>query len=139
MQNSLSARPATSLTHVLFTIVSNAVFLSLQVYFYVKNRQILGCLVAEPVSTAFKMLEMEGDVDVCSRESYPVKCGVSRIWVKSGHRREGIATKLMNALRGGFMFANILKRTDLAFSSPTTDGKLFAKKYCDSPTFFVYM
>lgn len=99
----------------------------------------MGCLVAEPIQIAYKMLESEGDIDMCSREGYPVKCGISRIWVKKECRRVKLATALVNCLRVTFMAGGALERHDLAFSSPTLDGKQFAKKYCDSPNFYVYM
>lgn len=108
-------------------------------YLYITNKQIVGCLVAEPISTAYKMLESEGEIDMCSRESFPVKCGISRIWVKKECRRGKIATALVNCLRFTFAFGNTLQKKDLAFSSPTTDGKQFALRYCDSSNFYVYM
>lgn len=90
-------------------------------------------------TTAYKLLTLHQDeVDLCSEKSYPVKCGVSLIWVAQSHRRKGIATALMNALKRNFMFGAILRNEDVAFSSPTELGKIFGKSYFKTPNFFIY-
>lgn len=84
------------------------------------------------------MLNDNVGIDLCSETSYPIKCGVSRIWVSQVCRKEGIGTALLNCLRGNFMFGSILTKDDIAFSSPTDAGKAFATKYFNTPNFLIY-
>jgi N-acetyltransferase len=61
---------------------------------------VTGCVVAHPIKVAYKMLDsvIEG-CDCCSEESYPVKCGVSRIWVAKNYRRKKTASRIMDCMR----------------------------------------
>lgn len=99
---------------------------------------IVGCLVAEPRSLAHRKLECQG-ADLCSEETFPVKCGVSRIWVSRNHRKSGIATTLMDCMKKNFVFGAILRNEDVAFSSPTQMGDAFARKYFKGGNYLVYM
>lgn len=36
------------------------------------------------------------------------------------------------------MYGSHLTKEEIAFSDPTPDGKQFATKYCNTPTFLVY-
>nr|XP_018913176.1 PREDICTED: N-acetyltransferase ESCO2 [Bemisia tabaci] len=110
-----------------------------QVYLYISDKQIAGCLVVEPLSEAYKMLiSDEEGVDVCSTETYKVKCGISRIWTRATDRRKGIATQLTDCVRRNFFYGSILAQEDIAFSVPTVDGKKFARKYTGKEDYFVY-
>lgn len=40
--------------------------------------------------------------------------------------------------RSSFMYGSHLTKEEIAFSDPTPDGKQFATKYCNTPTFLVY-
>lgn len=40
--------------------------------------------------------------------------------------------------RSSFMYGSHLTKEEIAFSDPTPDGKLFATKYFNTPTFLVY-
>lgn len=113
-------------------------FVNAQVFLYIKKNVIVGCLVAEPKSTAYKLLCDDIGIDLCSEIGYPIKCGVSRIWVSQGHRKEGIGTALLNCLRGNFIYGYILTKEDIAFSSPTEAGKAFAAKYFNNSNFLIY-
>lgn len=84
------------------------------------------------------MLSSDG-VDLCSEKSYPIKCGIARIWVHNDNRREGIGTALMNVLRSNFIYGYILDSTDIALSSPTEQGKKFAAKYFETDNFLIYI
>lgn len=75
-----------------------------QVYLYISDRSVKGCLLALPVKNANKMLETKVEaegIDCCTAEEYPVKCGVSRIWVHRPYRRGSVATRLMDCMRYG--------------------------------------
>ncbi|KAL1115261.1 hypothetical protein AAG570_007292 [Ranatra chinensis] len=78
------------------------------VFLYIKDKRICGCAIAEVVRQAHRLLDLppvEGvtEVDVCSEEAYPVRCGISRLWVHPHHRRSGVATRLLDAIRITFM------------------------------------
>lgn len=116
------------------------------------DKMVVGCLVAEPIRQAFRVLvqpdkpkDMTKDDFMerhrawcCSTMPEKAICGVSRIWVFSLMRRKGIATRLLDTVRGSFMYGSPLNKEEIAFSDPTPDGKLFATKYCETPRFLVY-
>ncbi|ESN91951.1 hypothetical protein HELRODRAFT_181874 [Helobdella robusta] len=74
----------------------------------------------------------------CSTISEPVRCGISRIWVSKSDRRKGVATRLLNSVRGHFSLGNPLTKQQIAFSHPTPDGICLATAYTGSPHFLVY-
>ncbi|XP_063695534.1 N-acetyltransferase ESCO2 [Culicoides brevitarsis] len=101
------------------------------------NKEIMGLCVAQPQSEANKLISEFG-IDFCSSETYPVKCGISRIWVNSRHRRKGVASKLFEAVKGNFMYGCRLNNDEIAFSAPTEMGKAFAEKIMGKKDFYVY-
>ncbi|NXI97620.1 ESCO2 acetyltransferase, partial [Psophia crepitans] len=123
-----------------------------KVYFFVSNeKMIVGCLVAESIKQAFRVLSEPGAAPSpgqeplqhhrawrCSTEPEPAVCGVSRIWVFGPRRRNGIARRMVDVVRSTFMYGCYLSTREIAFSDPTPDGKLFATKYCQTPAFLVY-
>ncbi|XP_052442616.1 N-acetyltransferase ESCO2 isoform X2 [Carassius gibelio] len=126
---------------------------SAKTYLFINSdRMVVGCLVAENIRQAFRVLEQqEKPKDMnkedfmehhrawcCSTVSEKAICGVSRIWVFSLMRRKGIATRLLDTVRTTFMYGSHLTKEEIAFSDPTPEGKLFATKYCETPTFLVY-
>ncbi|XP_026173739.1 N-acetyltransferase ESCO2 [Mastacembelus armatus] len=116
------------------------------------ERMVVGCLVAEPIRQAYRVLEQpDRHKDMtkddfmerhrawcCSTIPEQALCGISRIWVFSLARRQGIATRMLDTVRNTFMYGSHLTKEEIAFSDPTPDGKLFATKYCNTPTFLVY-
>ncbi|XP_036406162.1 N-acetyltransferase ESCO2 [Megalops cyprinoides] len=122
-------------------------------YLFVNHdKMIVGCLIAEHIRQAYRVLEQpERAKDMtkqdfmehhrawcCSTVPERAICGVSRIWVFSLMRRQGIASRLVDTARNTFMYGSHLTKEEIAFSDPTPDGKLFATKYCETPTFLVY-
>ena len=69
------------------------------VYFYVRDKTILGVLVAEPIKIAHRMLPELVELDCCSSEETAAKCGINVIWTAMSHRKQRIATKLVDTLR----------------------------------------
>ncbi|XP_036710249.1 N-acetyltransferase ESCO2 [Balaenoptera musculus] len=113
------------------------------------EKKVVGCLIAEPIKQAFRVLsEPTGPESPSSKECHrawqcsdvpePAICGISRIWVFRLKRRKRIARRLVDTLRNCFMFGCFLSTNEIAFSDPTPDGKLFATKYCNTPNFLVY-
>ncbi|NXK48412.1 ESCO2 acetyltransferase, partial [Chauna torquata] len=121
-------------------------------YLFVSNeKMIVGCLVAESIKQAFRVLsepvaaQSPGQDPLqqhrawrCSTEPEPALCGVSRIWVFGPARRKGVARRMVDMVRSTFMYGSYLSTEEIAFSDPTPDGKLFATKYCRTPNFLVY-
>ena len=112
------------------------------IYLYVSDKhQVAGCLIAEPISHAFRLLtnvSESGQVSTCARFSEPAVCGVSRIWTYYPYRRQGIATRLVDALRNTFVLGACLNSNQIAFSDPTADGIQFAAYYCKTESFLTY-
>ncbi|XP_014605247.1 PREDICTED: N-acetyltransferase ESCO2 isoform X1 [Polistes canadensis] len=109
-----------------------------QVYLYIKDKNVLGVLVAEHIETAFRMIPELIDLNCCTSEKTPAKCGINVVWTTMSHRKQGIATKLVDTLRANFFYGYIMSLDDIAFSTPTPSGKLFAEKYTKSKNFKVY-
>uniref|UniRef100_A0A0K8STR2 N-acetyltransferase ESCO2 n=1 Tax=Lygus hesperus TaxID=30085 RepID=A0A0K8STR2_LYGHE len=116
-----------------------------QVYLYIKDKQVMGLLSAVMLSEANRLLPLSDALNtdpnipsLCSEESYPAKCGITRLWVSPNARKQGIATAMANALRRNFMFGTILDLDDIALSSPTADGRIFGFKYFKRNDFLVY-
>lgn len=116
------------------------------------NKMVVGCVVAEHIRQAYRVLEQpqqrrEESLDdildrhrawCCSTVPQRAICGISRVWVFSLMRRKAIATRMLDTVRNTFMYGSHLTKEEIAFSDPTPDGKLFATKYCGTPTFLVY-
>ncbi|XP_031216775.1 N-acetyltransferase ESCO2 [Mastomys coucha] len=113
-------------------------------FLFIDEKRVVGCLIAEPIKQAFRVLSEPGATKECSRAwrcsdvPEPAICGISRIWVFRLNRRKRIARRLVDTVRNCFMFGCFLSTNEIAFSDPTPDGKLFATKYCNTPNFLVY-
>ncbi|KAJ4928884.1 hypothetical protein JOQ06_004506 [Pogonophryne albipinna] len=122
-------------------------------YLFINSeRMVVGCLVAEPIRRAYRVLEQpEHHKDMtkddfmerhrawcCSTVPEQALCGISRIWVFSLARRQGIATRMLDTVRSTFVYGSHLTKQEIAFSDPTPDGKQFATKFSNTPTFLVY-
>ncbi|XP_016656595.1 N-acetyltransferase ESCO2 [Acyrthosiphon pisum] len=110
-----------------------------KVHLYIKKRQVIGCLVIDLITQAYRNLETETeDMVVVSEESYPVKAGVNSIWTRWDCRNTGIAKKLLDYFRKNYTFGHILALDEIAFTVPTRSGKQFIKKYTNRNDFLVY-
>jgi N-acetyltransferase len=69
------------------------------VYLYIKNKTVLGVLVAEYIKQAFQMIPELIELNCCTSETTKAKCGINVVWTALSHRRQGIATKLVDVLR----------------------------------------
>ncbi|XP_021510493.1 N-acetyltransferase ESCO2 [Meriones unguiculatus] len=113
-------------------------------FLFIDEKRVVGCLIAEPIKQAFRVLSEPSSTKECSRAwrcsdvPEPAICGISRIWVFRLKRRKRIARRLVDTVRNCFMFGCFLSTNEIAFSDPTPDGKLFATKYCNTPNFLVY-
>jgi N-acetyltransferase len=70
--------------------------------------------------------------------SVPAVCGIRAIWVASSFRRQGTASKLVDAARSKCMMGYVVPRVEVAFSHPTEQGQQFAAHYTASREFLIY-
>ncbi|EZA51430.1 hypothetical protein DMN91_007319 [Ooceraea biroi] len=111
---------------------------SKRVLLYIREKNVLGVLVAESIKMAHRMIPELIDLDCCTAESTPTKCGINVVWTAMSHRRQGIATKLVDTLRAKYFYGYVMSLDDIAFSIPTPSGKIFAEKYTKTRNFKVY-
>lgn len=156
-----------------------------KVYLFLLSQRIAGCLVVEPIKTAYKVVskfvvqrsstsnekaarpnsavlrfgnvnfqqeivkhmpsvdelnvsEDPSGVILCENDAVSALCGVRAIWVSPFNRRKHVATKLLDAARKSFSKGYTIEASQVAFSQPTTAGKVFASKYSGTNTFLVY-
>lgn len=87
--------------------------------------------------TTLDRVNVDTNISCNTQEAKSVKMGIEKIWVEPKYRRQGIATKLVNAARTDFLDGNIdLKET--ALSQPTAAGILFADKYYGKDNWLIY-
>jgi N-acetyltransferase len=60
------------------------------------------------------------------------------MWTLEAARKQGVVSKILDAVRGNHLFGTVLARADLAFSQPTTMGRALAERYTGRPDFLVY-
>uniref|UniRef100_A0A3Q3JVN8 N-acetyltransferase domain-containing protein n=1 Tax=Monopterus albus TaxID=43700 RepID=A0A3Q3JVN8_MONAL len=120
--------------------------------FISNDKKVAGCLIAEHIQEGYRVIEepvpegSEGEKVMferqrawcCSTTPEPAICGISRIWVVSMMRRQGIASRMLECLRNNFIYGSYLSKDEIAFSDPTPDGKLFAAHYFGTSQFLVY-
>nr|XP_027237830.1 N-acetyltransferase ESCO2-like [Penaeus vannamei] len=115
-----------------------------KVFFYVLEKKIVGCLIAETIREAHKVIPQRspirggGQLVCCSEKRYKVWAGISRIWVLASERGKGIASTLVDAMRSNFLTSHFLTLDEFAFSDPTESGMGFAEKYTQRRDFLVY-
>lgn len=115
-----------------------------KVFLYVLDRQVVGCLIAEKIDKAYRIVpqkpqkEGTGRLVCCSLAPTKVWVGISRVWVLQAQRGRGIATTLVDAMRYTMIKGHILTVDQFAFSDPTEAGLSFAEMYTGRPDFLVY-
>lgn len=110
---------------------------SRQLFLCVRSKRVVGALMAESVSTARRVRsssslksQSDGGSSISLTEQpVPVEAGISRLWVHKQHRRQGIATRLVEAMRLHFHFGLVLPKERLAMSQSSGDGHDFARAY----------
>ncbi|CAL4180359.1 unnamed protein product, partial [Meganyctiphanes norvegica] len=118
---------------------------STNVFLYILDKRIIGCLVAEKIDKAFRVVPQEqkedsgaGRLICCSNKAEKVYVGISRIWVHPVQRGRGVATVLTDAMRANMFPYLVLAIDQFAFSDPTENGMGFAESYTRKKTFLVY-
>lgn len=114
-----------------------------KVYLYIQSNKCIGACLAERITEAYTV---EDDADaaelaggaVPARESssisistiaHPAILGISRIWTSNLHRKQGIATRLLDVTRSDFLYGMTIEKGAVAFSQPTESGGRLARKW----------
>lgn len=113
-------------------------------YLFARNGRVVGLCDAEPSVRRGRILPMEEGDGTAATEGgaggvgggrcgvplhRPAAVGIRRLWVHPRHRRSGVATALLEAVRRNTAFGSVLPATMVAFSSPTEAGARFARHY----------
>ncbi|XP_030373412.1 N-acetyltransferase eco [Scaptodrosophila lebanonensis] len=106
-------------------------------FFAVRKQQIVGMCLVQPLTQAHRFMQIDG-IDYCSEEAYEASCGISRIWVSPLQRRRRIATKLLRAVQLHTILGREIPMNRIAFSSPTDDGRIFARQVTQCDNFLTY-
>ncbi|PNY03000.1 N-acetyltransferase ESCO2-like protein, partial [Trifolium pratense] len=143
------------LSSAMYRHLSSITFCPEQVYLFVSLQRIVGCVVAEPINEAFRIVSCSVVEDSARKrekkpcpttlqaifcESNPVAavCGIRAIWVTPSNRRKHIASQILDAVRKSFCTGMEFEHAQLAFSVPTSVGKAFAHSYTGTGSFLVY-
>ena len=94
-------------------------------YLYIIDKRVVGMASAEIIPHAFL------SHNALERSSKPQKAmaGIHQLWVHAKFRKQGIATRLVDAVRAKLVFGLTVPKNLLAFSSPTEAGSRFARNY----------
>ncbi|KAH6918714.1 hypothetical protein BKA70DRAFT_1554734 [Coprinopsis sp. MPI-PUGE-AT-0042] len=108
------------------------------------TERIAGCVIAQRIKTAMAVIpakctpeESTDHIDVggvfCYPEPLPTTMGISRLFVPSTFRRQGIAQRLLSAAAASFVPGCVLdpKEGQIAFSQPTGDGAKIMQSWGD--------
>ncbi|KIM32354.1 hypothetical protein M408DRAFT_326951 [Serendipita vermifera MAFF 305830] len=129
MNRALSSPPLTS-----ETLAASKVYLFLLAPSKSTRERIVGCVIAQNIKTAMKIVEgctttkglMHVDKGVyCDPTPLPTSVGISRIFVARDCRRLGIAQTLLDGVARTFLHGCPLdpEKGQIAFSQPTGDGQ----------------
>lgn len=114
-----------------------------KVYLYIRGQKCVAACLAERIQEAHTVLpqgeasenptelstESQSSSISVSTTSEPVFLGISRIWVSSQVRKQGVARRLLDSIRSNFMYGLTVEKHLTAFSQPTESGGKLARKY----------
>ncbi|KAI8899782.1 ESCO1/2 acetyl-transferase-domain-containing protein [Globomyces pollinis-pini] len=125
--------------------------LTIQIVLYISDdSKVVGLILAKPITLAYRLQETNHEsvstdsqqsISLSYNQSDPVEaiCGISRIWVHETHRRQKIATLMLDSLRKEFLYGVELTTSQIAFSQPTRMGQSLATAYFSRHDFLVYV
>lgn len=119
-----------------------------KVYLYIRGQKCVAACLAERIQEAYTVLaqdktfeqrthtlgESQSSSISVSTTADSVLLGISRIWVSTQFRKQGLARRLLDAIRDNFMYGLNIGKHLTAFSQPTESGGKLARKYfaCDA-------
>ncbi|KAF1843756.1 sister chromatid cohesion protein Eso1 [Cucurbitaria berberidis CBS 394.84] len=125
-----------------------------KMYLYIRGNKCVGACLVERIWEAYTVLDQKvASKQACqlpaahqsssisiSTESDSAILGISRIWTSSQHRKQGIATRLLESARCGFLYGFKIEKERVAFSQPTESGGNLARRWFGSTAgWHVYM
>lgn len=125
-----------------------------KIYLHVRGQKCVAACLAERIQEAYTVLaqdkaserpaqtpaESQGSSISVSTIADRVLLGISRIWVSSQSRKQGLARRLLDCIRSDFMYGLTVDKHLTAFSQPTESGGKLARKYFASEAgWHVYM
>lgn len=115
-------------------VVDESEFLQRSIYLYLSSdRQVIGCVTveridkADPFDSISNTSSRAKDKDKDRSEAAVV--GICQLWVHAAHRKQRIATRLIDAVCDKFIYGMHVDVSQLAFAQPTANGLAFAKSY----------
>ncbi|KAJ2257750.1 hypothetical protein EV176_001854 [Coemansia sp. RSA 451] len=104
------------------------------------NNRVDGCVLAETISQARRVVptRLSDSSTVCGLENERAVCGISRIWVATNARRQGVARQMVDVVRSTFAYACRVDLDLVAFTQPTADGRALAERVFGRKDFLVY-
>jgi hypothetical protein len=112
-------------------------------YLYIQGQKCVGACLAERMWEAYRVLAQD-DASTQARQlpsedrsssisisatATPVILGISRIWTSNQHRKQGIATRLLDCARSDFFHGMLVDKEKVAFSQPTESGGNLARRW----------
>jgi N-acetyltransferase len=95
-------------------------------YIYVVKKRAVGLLLVERVSKGRWLDTASGELLENAEQVDTVLMGISRIYTTKNHRRNRVATKLLNACTNHFIYGIRVEKTQIAWSQPSTLGTKLA-------------
>lgn len=112
-------------------------------YLYIRGHKCVGACLAERIWEAYTVLPQD-DATAQTRQlpsdtksssisisisTTPALLGISRIWTSNEHRKQGVATRLLECARSDFLYGMTVGKDKIAFSQPTESGGNLARKW----------
>lgn len=112
-------------------------------FLYLKGDKCVGFCLAEKIVSAARVVdpvvdEESQEIATLPSRSPPISVsldadvallGISRIWTSNAHRKQGIATNLLETARSNFFYGMEVPRELIAFSQPTESGGQLARSW----------
>lgn len=114
--------------------VDNSEFLQRSIYLYLSSdRKVIGCVTVERIEKAYPFDSSTTTNSSPKDENQhcfeAAVVGICQLWVHASHRKQRIATRLIDAVCDKFIYGMHANRSQLAFAQPTANGLAFAKSY----------
>lgn len=95
----------------------------------VHQNRAVGLCTVETLRRPASWLVCRTQVVVPKQENHSPKVGISRIWVASAWRRQGVASALLKTVQKFLVYGMELKPAQIAFSQPSFAGCQLAKAF----------
>ena len=112
----------------------------LSLYFYVRHKRVIAAMSVRSEVEAAPIIQSTSSsnsyqLSLSNRRT--VAIGIEHIWVIERHRRDGVASRMLDACRMTHVYV-AQHREDIAFSQPTTAGRQLAQHYTGRQDFLAY-